>query len=242
VLGHAVLAAGAWLSLIAIGASPYREYVGHSVLGESSVSPPAAVGLFAVGWVLMLLAMMVPGALPGIRLEGRRADGSVHSWLAGTLTPWLLFGFAFGAADLVMHAAIAPRFPAFAVRLPALAWLTAGAYQLALSVMSGRARRVRSATEAPSRAVASPPVRRPRSHAPAARVAFRRGWGRGWLCLRDGWVLMLAASGGHDDLVVMASAMVVMSAPSYLRRPHWFGAASGAALVVVGARLLALTL
>jgi hypothetical protein len=52
---------------------------------------------------------------------------------------------------------------------------------------------------------------------------------------------MLAATGSHHGLVGLAAVTVVMSAPSYARPPRWFGAATGAALVLVGFRLLALS-
>ncbi|HET8985722.1 MAG TPA: DUF2182 domain-containing protein [Trueperaceae bacterium] len=224
--GYGALVAGAWLALVVIRTSPYRDFVGHRVLGENAISPPAAVGLFAVGWLLMLVAMMVPGALPGMRTEGWRVNGSVRAWLAGALAPWLLFGFMFAAADLVMHAVIAPRFPLFALRLPALTWLGAGAYELALWARS-----------APVTAS---------SHAKGGAVhgAFQRGWERGGACVRDGWLMMLAVAGSHDQLVAMAAVTIGMSAPSYVTtrfpRLRWIRAATGTALAFVGARLLVL--
>src|SRR5690606_5536121 len=124
---HVALVAGAWLALVLIHYSPHGRYFGHEVLGESALAPPAAAGLFTAGWLIMIVAMMLPAALPVLaRLLRGGAVGHVATWLVGNLSPWLLLGFAFGAADLVVHSVVAPHYPLLVARLPSILWLAAG--------------------------------------------------------------------------------------------------------------------
>lgn len=219
--------------LALIHASPYARYFGHEVLGEG-VDPPAAVGLFTLGWSLMTIAMVVTSALPvvaGGRLGGAASGArgeprgltwtGSHAWLAGALGPWLLFGFAFAAADLVVHSVAAPAYPLLVARLPALSWLAAGGYHLLWIAVVPR-------TVAATRAsVTSSP-----------RAALIRGWREGLACLGQGWVLMLAVASQHGQLGVMIGATVVMSATPSPRVPRWLNYAVGVIMVAVGLRLL----
>ena len=55
------LAGSAWLALWLWGASPYGRYLHH----EGGVGPlPLEASLFAAGWVLMIVAMMLPSSVP----------------------------------------------------------------------------------------------------------------------------------------------------------------------------------
>lgn len=200
----------AWLTLLLIHASPYATYFGHGVLGESSVSPPTALGLFATGWLLMLLAMMVPGALPDL-LRAVARGSRASSWLAGNLAPWMLFGFAFAAADLVVHSVIAPRFPLAAAGAPVWLWLAAGTYHLIVMAPRDRGAAAR-----------------------AERRAFLLGWRAGSRCLGTDWLLMLAVAGSHDQLLVMAAATVVMGSRSYVGLPRWCHALVALGMVTLG--------
>lgn len=110
--GYAAVVAAAWLALTLIHYSPYAGYFGHEVLGQGAFAPPAAVGLFTSGWLLMIVAMMVPAALPTLaHLLRGHSVGLTAVWLAGILAPWALLGFVFAAGDLVVHSAVAPRYP-----------------------------------------------------------------------------------------------------------------------------------
>lgn len=199
--GYVVLVAAAWLALGAIQGSEHAWFFRHEVLGARGFAPPLAVTGYISGWSLMLVAMMVPNVLPALaRARGvRRAEnGAKHgreraAWLAGYLAPWLLFGFAFGAADLLVHVLIAPLQPQLVTRAPAIFWLAAGA-QLLVRVVAAHALP---------------------QHLPGTTMTFVGGWFDGWVCLRRDWLLMLAVVGsGHDNLLVMAAATVVMSGPA----------------------------
>jgi len=118
------LAAATWLALWAWSASPYARYLQH---GGWLDSGPAAVlcravpggdvlvpaALHAAGWVLMIVAMMLPTTLPLLdkfgRMTAARPDGAhlVQVVVAGYLGVWLLFGVAAHALDWLVHEAVA---------------------------------------------------------------------------------------------------------------------------------------
>jgi predicted metal-binding membrane protein len=103
------LAVVAWLSLWLWEGSPYRAYLGHDTLGAPTA---LSAGLFTVGWLLMIVAMMLPSSLPLVvtfaALVGRRSRprALVALLLAGYLAIWTAFGLAAWVADRAVHAAV----------------------------------------------------------------------------------------------------------------------------------------
>ena len=103
------LAIAAWVSLWLWEGSPYSAYLGHDSLGA-----PTAVssGLFTVGWLLMIVAMMLPSSVPLVvtfaALVGRRARPRrlVALLLLGYLLIWAGFGLGAWAADRIVHAGV----------------------------------------------------------------------------------------------------------------------------------------
>lgn len=179
--------------------SPYAYVLGHDVLGERRFSPPVATLLFAAGWLLMVVAMMLPGALAALRRPGRPGlvgrPGRVVAFLAAFLSVWLGFGFAFAFGDLMVHARLEPGHPEVAALLPGFALLVAGVWLLL------------------GRFVASPgfgAAFRPGGR--SGRVAFVAGWRHGLRCLWSCWALMLAmAAVGHGSLPAMLLFTMLMS-------------------------------
>lgn len=102
------IAVAAWLALLAWEGSPYGEYLHHDIAGTS---PVLSAGLFTVGWLLMIVAMMLPSSLPLVvmftALVGRRRQPRwlVGLLLIGYLIVWTAFGFAAWIADRGVHAA-----------------------------------------------------------------------------------------------------------------------------------------
>lgn len=103
------LAASAWVALAVWGASPYGRYLHH----EGGVGPlPLEATLFAAGWVLMIVAMMLPSSVPlvvtfGMLVRRRRRPGMlVVLLLLGYLTVWGAFGLAAWVLDRGIHAAV----------------------------------------------------------------------------------------------------------------------------------------
>jgi predicted metal-binding membrane protein len=103
------LTAVAWLSLWVWAASPFGRYLHH----EGGVGPlPAEIVLFVLGWVLMIVAMMLPSSVPLVltfaALVGRRRRPGllVALLLTGYLAVWGAFGLAAWTLDRGIHAAV----------------------------------------------------------------------------------------------------------------------------------------
>ena len=103
------LAVVAWLSLLWWEGSPYRAFLGH----QGGVGPlPVEAALFSVGWLLMIVAMMLPSSIPlvltfGALVRRRRAPARlVLLLLAGYLVIWTGFGLAAWVLDRGIHAAV----------------------------------------------------------------------------------------------------------------------------------------
>ena len=103
ILGAAIGALGvaAWLALWVWEGSPYGHYLHHDGGGPL----PIEASLFAVGWVLMIVAMMLPSSVPLVvtfaaLVRRRRRPGQlVVLLLAGYLMVWGAFGLAAWIAD-----------------------------------------------------------------------------------------------------------------------------------------------
>jgi len=90
-------------------ASPYGRYLGHEGGGGDLVLEVAA---FAAGWLLMIVAMMLPTTIPlvaSFAMLVRRRDGYrtlVGLVVAAYVLTWSAFGLAAYVADRGIHAAV----------------------------------------------------------------------------------------------------------------------------------------
>lgn len=106
----ATLAAAAWVALWLWEGSPYGEYLHHDVTGASLLLGSVP---FTGGWLLMIVAMMLPSSVPLVTmfaaLVGRRRQPAilVGLLLTGYLAVWTAFGAAAWLADRVVHAGVA---------------------------------------------------------------------------------------------------------------------------------------
>jgi predicted metal-binding membrane protein len=104
------LALLAWLSLFVWGASPYGVYLHHETIAGPLL---LEVSLFTLGWVLMIVAMMLPSSVPLVLVfagvVGRRPRPGllVGLLLAGYLAIWSAFGAAAWLLDRGIHALVA---------------------------------------------------------------------------------------------------------------------------------------
>jgi predicted metal-binding membrane protein len=103
------LAVAAWLAMWLWEGSPYGHYLHH----DGGAGPlPIEASLFAVGWLLMIVAMMLPSSVPLVMtfaaLVGRRRRPGqlVTLLLVGYLLVWGAFGLAAWVADRGIHAAV----------------------------------------------------------------------------------------------------------------------------------------
>jgi len=108
----AALSGLAWLALWLAGRTPYGRYLSHHALedvrGNAALAP-----LFIGGWLVMVVAMMLPTSLPLVTLfqtmtRGRRGQARLIALLlGGYLTAWTLFGIGVYGADWALHQAMA---------------------------------------------------------------------------------------------------------------------------------------
>ena len=106
----AALAGAAWLTLWLWEGSPYGRYLHHA--GGAGGPVALEAGLFAMGWLLMIVAMMLPSSIPlvmtfGMLVRRRQRPGQlVGLLLAGYLVVWAGFGLAAWVGDRAIHAAV----------------------------------------------------------------------------------------------------------------------------------------
>jgi predicted metal-binding membrane protein len=104
----------AWVSLAWWSASPWARYLGHDAgtAAAVSVGMPLEVALFTAGWVLMIVAMMLPSSVPLVlvfaAIVGRRSAPRVlvGLLLLGYMAVWSAFGAAAWLLDRGIHAAV----------------------------------------------------------------------------------------------------------------------------------------
>ena len=103
----------AWATLAIWGYSPYSRFLSHDALRLTDFGSSGAVFLIITGWLVMIIAMMLPTSLPLLdmfaRMTRRRSDHAVLLSLlvAGYLCVWTLFGAAAVFVDSLLHEAVA---------------------------------------------------------------------------------------------------------------------------------------
>jgi predicted metal-binding membrane protein len=137
-LSLGALVVAAWIALAAWGASPFAGLLSHREIGRASLPLLLRLSIFTGGWMLMTIAMMLPGSLPLINLFRRMVDRRpdrprlVALLILGYLGVWAVFGVAAYRGDAYVHEAVT-RLPAFGA---ASTWigvgllLVAGLYQI----------------------------------------------------------------------------------------------------------------
>jgi predicted metal-binding membrane protein len=104
----AAIIAAALVVLWAWEGSPYGRYLHHDA---PAGAPLVGAALFTIGWLLMIIAMMLPSSAPLVVLFGglvrrrRRPGRLVALLLVGYLLVWTAFGIAAWVADRAVHAA-----------------------------------------------------------------------------------------------------------------------------------------
>jgi predicted metal-binding membrane protein len=209
----AALVLACWAALWAWSASPYARYLDHPGWRDAAsfaafcraIAVPASV--HALGWVLMIGAMMLPTSYPLLamfrRVTGHRSDGA---WLAalvaiGFVLAWMVFGVLAYLADGAVRAWAAQSawFVVHGSLVAAFVLAAAGVFQF-----SALKYRCLEKCRAPFAFIAS----RWHGRAPA-REALRLGLGHGAYCVgccaplmlvmfvvgmgSIGWMLALAA-------------------------------------------------
>jgi predicted metal-binding membrane protein len=234
------IAALSWLAMAwwHAPASPHgvAGHAGH-LHGAAAWSVPPDI-LWIVGWVVMVLAMMLPTALPFLRtlsmlLAGRLRGGRlVGAGAAGFVLAWTMAGVALLAAGSVLSDALGGlEFVASHPSLPAgAAAFLAGAYQF-----TGLKRACLAACRSPAGML----LARWRADAPLW-ASFSSGLRYGLACIGCCWALMiLGLLVGALALPVMVLTTVVMAAERMLPSVRPLIPLQAAFCVIVGVLLLA---
>jgi len=104
-----VLSGAAWLALWAWQGSPNAGFLDH---GGSAAPLPLSAALFTIGWLVMIVAMMLPSSVPlvltfaALTARRRQPGRLVALVILGYLLVWSGFGLAAWIADLGVHAAV----------------------------------------------------------------------------------------------------------------------------------------
>src|SRR5207237_9214090 len=100
-----------WVTLALWGQSPFARYLSHHSLEQVRGGGPLML-VFVAGWLVMLLAMMLPTTLPLVtmfdRLVGARTDRRrlLTLLLVGYLSIWILVGMLIYVGDSGLHTAV----------------------------------------------------------------------------------------------------------------------------------------
>jgi predicted metal-binding membrane protein len=225
------LIALAWLTLFLWELSPHGRYLDHGKWTELGLGAwlcravpagPVIVPalLYALGWVLMIAAMMLPTTLPLLgmfaRMTERRADRTMLLVLliAGYLAVWLAFGLAAHAVDYGLHslAGWAPWLSLNGWLVGATVLAMAGAFQFS---------RLKYACLDKCRTPFSFINEHWRGRAPS-RESFQLGLFHGLFCVGCCWAIMLlmfvVGTGSVGWMLALGAVMAVEKNVSWGRR------------------------
>jgi predicted metal-binding membrane protein len=192
------------------------------------------MALYLVGWALMMLAMMLPTATGLFAAVARLVDDSAAArslqaaTAAGFLAVWMAVGYAFRAADMLVHAGV-----------DAVGWLSARPHIVAAGVLvlaggyqfSSLKRRCLTACRTPSSFVYRH-WRGRHSLADAARI----GVAYGGSCVGCCWALMLVMFAvGMANVVWMLGLGLVMAAEKNTALGRRLSTPVGVGLLATGA-------
>jgi predicted metal-binding membrane protein len=222
----------AWAAAIAAHATGHSRVLDHdALLGRGSPSP-AAVLAYAGAWIVMVTAMMLPSAVPLVRLYAvtsgsqPRAGMVLGAFVGGYVAVWTVFGWLALSFDTTVHRGVDawPWLDAHPHVVLGVVLLLAGAFQF-----TGLKDRCLNACRHPA-AYLIPRYRR------GSRAGFRLGWDHGLFCLGCCWALMLVAfAAGMTDLRLMAGFTALMAYEKVGRYGVVAAQVAGVALVAVAA-------
>ncbi len=227
VIGGVILSA--WAALAISSAAPELSHHHHTGGGHHASLP--GPGGFMLGWVLMTLAMMLPGSVPWMNGLRRSFGNRPHPHrrvaysVLGYVAVWTGFGWLAYLAHRALLAAVERVLPAIDEPdlMTAVLLLTAGVYQLT-PIKRGSLARCRSPHTAPAA---------DREELLPGLAALRCGVRHGLACVGSCWALMLLmfAAGGMS-LGWMLALAAVMTAERTSRRGSQLAPAAGLLLVV----------
>jgi predicted metal-binding membrane protein len=228
--------AGAWLLALGAEVTGRGSLLNHDQLIHGGLPRPVAFVLFLVAWQAMIAAMMLPSALPLIRLFNRasaaqpRAHAVRAAFLASYVLVWTIFGGAAFLFDTVVHATVdaSPWLLAHGYLIGGGTLIVAGAFQFS------------SLKEACLRQCRNPGAFLLRHYRRGVRRAFVTGLWHGVFCLGCCWALMLVAFGaGVANLVWMAGLTLLMALEKRAAYGPLLARAAGVWMTLVGLVIVA---
>ncbi len=248
----AALSAAAWGALALWSVSPYARYLDHGGWGEPGLLAALCRSLpqgelmlpallYALAWLLMIAAMMLPTTLPLLGLFGRmtaaRPDAGrlLACVVAGYTVAWLGFGLLAHGLDSTLHLAAAKGdwWAAHGELVGAAVLLAAGAFQF-----SALKYRCLERCRTPFAFINA----RWRGLRPS-REAFRLGLEHGLYCVGCCWALMLVMFVvGMGNLGWMLTVAAAMAAEKNLPWGRRLRAPLGLGLIAWGGALFAAAL
>jgi predicted metal-binding membrane protein len=232
----------AWVALVAWEASPWGRFLHHegATLAGGAAAPLALeAALFAIGWLLMIVAMMLPTSVPLVatfsalvRSRPRRTT-LVGLVVVGYVVAWSAFGLLAWLLDRLVHAAVeaTPWLAAHPQLIVGATLLVAGAWQF-----SALKYRCLDECRSPLGFV----VERWHGERPR-REAIALGVAHGLFCIGCCWSLMLLMFGlGLGSLLWMLGLGAVMAIEKNAPWGRRLGRPLGVALVVAAVAAVAL--
>ncbi len=198
----------AWTVAVAAELSGTGALLHHDEVADGHLPMALAVPAFLLAWQVMVAAMMLPSALPLVRLfaatsAGQPRPGRVMAvFLAGYGAVWTLFGALAFAGDVGLHRMV-----------ERLEWLDArpGVVTGGVLVLAG-AFQFSALKDRCLDACRHPAARLLRHYRRGTAAAWRLGWGHGLFCLGCCWALMLLMfAAGVANLAWMALLAGVMT-------------------------------
>jgi predicted metal-binding membrane protein len=199
----------AWVAVVVAQFGAGRHLVDHdALLGHRGLPSLGALMMFALAWIVMVTAMMLPSAVPLIRLFTATAAQQPHprsagaAFVGGYLAVWTVFGWAALAFDGLVHHAVdtSPWLDAHHHFVAAGVLALAGVYQLS------------PLKDACLRTCRHPAAYLLTKYRRGTRAALRIGAGHGLFCLGCCWALMLVAFAlGMTQLALMAGFTALMA-------------------------------
>ena len=243
------LAALAWLTLWAWSIGPWQRYLAHGdwlSMGPGALLCRAIPGgeivvpalIHTAGWLLMIVAMMLPTTLPLLNQFGRmtsaRSDGGrlIGLCVAGYVLAWTSFGLLAHGLDWIVHRAVAEV--SWLVRYP---WVPGAALVMVAGLFQFSSLKYRCLEQC--RTPLSFIISHWRGLAPT-REAFALGLHHGVYCVGCCWALMLLmfviGTANIGWMLLLGAVMAIEKNLPWGRRlsaPLGYGLlASGAAIIL----------
>lgn len=228
-----VSVAAAWLVVVVAQLRGLDHVVDHdALLGHESAPSPAALATFAGAWVVMVAAMMLPSAVPMIRLFSIASATQPRSWAARAvftgayLVVWTLFGWIAVAFDATVHLTVEgwPWLHDRPLLVTAAVLAVAGGFQLS------------PLKDACLRTCRHPGAFLLGRYRRGVRAALRVGSSHALNCLACCWALMLVAFAlGASSFVLMAGFTALMTYEKLGRHGELLARVVGGALLTAAA-------